>query len=286
MLRVRNKNPRDLHEISNRVENGVDNSKKLIEVNGKTLYLKDYNIILEIEDYLSIRFFEYSYCRFGKIEMFYTSFLGFSQEQMDKLIELLSQFTSLEKLNLNNNSLSHISPKIGAIKGLKQLFLQSNQLYSLPKTFENLSSLTHLYLHFNRFEIFPPEILKLPKLSVLTLNNNNIRNIPEALVKLDSLKILTLHSNYLETIPENLGEMPNLEFIPIAKQNILSLTQTSIIAYSIHIHNCFFKVGYYRYNVEFFNRIISNEAHEKTNIAQTIDYVNYFHYFLLILEDN
>ena len=283
MVWVRKINHRFMHDILNIIENDKDNSKKVIVVNGKTLFQKDYETIMEIEDYLNIRFFEYSYCRFGKIDFFYVSFLGFSQEQMDHLIDLLSHLTSLEKLNLNNNSLTHLSPSIDRIKGLKQLYLHSNSLRSLPNSFKNLSNLTHLYLHLNRFETFPEQILSLPKLEVLTLNNNLIRVIPEKIVNLHSLRIFTFYSNPLWEISSEFASMKNLAFSPIQFENLSMISESSINAYIDHLIQ---RVDYPRELQDFYFLLISNEFRNKIYISRSHENVNKLLFFLLFLEDN
>jgi len=93
MSRIKRFSPKIMHTIENFIENGVSKLRELTIKRGKVLCNKDFQVIEEIEEKFLIPFFDYGYSRFGKIEQFQISFIGFSQQQMDELIDLLARLT-------------------------------------------------------------------------------------------------------------------------------------------------------------------------------------------------
>ena len=61
----------------------------------------------------------------------------------------IRKLTSLTKLDLGNNQLTHIPDSIGSMSSLRWLDVSNNKLTCLPDSIESLSRRTTLYLNNN-----------------------------------------------------------------------------------------------------------------------------------------
>ncbi|KAJ4833981.1 Receptor-like protein kinase 7 [Turnera subulata] len=133
------------------------------------------------------------------------------------LSEELSKCTSLQVLDLGENSFSGLVPDLSGLRQLKFLSL-NNSGFSGPfpwHSLENLSNLAFLSLGDNHFDVtssFPVEIVKLNKLYWLYLSNCSIKGqIPEEISNLILLENLELSDNQLSgEIPAGIGKLNKL----------------------------------------------------------------------------
>ncbi|MFA6159236.1 MAG: leucine-rich repeat domain-containing protein, partial [Candidatus Paceibacterota bacterium] len=116
----------------------------------------------------------------------------------------VSQLSSLQWLDLNDNQLASLPPEVGLLSSLQHLDLSGNQLTSLPPDVGHLSSLQELYLGHSQLTSLPPEIGHLSSLRVLWLGNNQLTSLPHGLERLSSLRYLYLGSNQLTSLPLSL----------------------------------------------------------------------------------
>ena len=108
----------------------------------------------------------------------------------------ISQFVSLEELDVSRNSISWLSGEIARLPKLKILIARNNRLRTLPKELESSPSLEILNLSGNLFTGIPREILGLRKLKELYLGGNYIGIIAEDINRLEGYEFF--YSNYFQ----------------------------------------------------------------------------------------
>ncbi|ROT79491.1 putative leucine-rich repeat and calponin-likey domain-containing protein 1 isoform X2 [Penaeus vannamei] len=126
---------------------------------------------------------------------------------------------------LSKNRFSELPPEVTEYTSLEQLNLYQNVIKHLPESVINLQSLTHLNLSRNQLSVVPSCVCRLTSLRVLDLSGNRLVSLPEevgnlynllddpqpagappppALGELDMLRRLNLRRNLLQTIPSEL----------------------------------------------------------------------------------
>lgn len=133
------------------------------------------------------------------------------------ITEDLKRCTSLQVLDLGNNSFAGKVPDLFTLQQLKILSLNTSG-FSGPfpwHSLENLTNLVFLSLGDNLFDVtssFPVELLKLDKLYWLYLSNCSIKGqIPEGISNLTLLENLELSDNQLfGEIPAGIGKLSKL----------------------------------------------------------------------------
>jgi Leucine-rich repeat (LRR) protein len=93
--------------------------------------------------------------------------------EMGTISPLISEFTNLEEILLNFNSLTKIPEEIFDLKKIKSIHLEYNLLTEISPKIENLSNLERLYLGGNNLSTLPVEIKNLKNLKELTLYDND-----------------------------------------------------------------------------------------------------------------
>lgn len=141
-------------------------------------------------------------------------FLSIDELFSEKLPERLYTFKNLEKLNIQEKtltklSLNEISPKIGQLKELKTLRINHASLETLPKEIGHLKNLTEFSIHRCLLATVPATIWQLPRLENLSFAQNRLTEIPADL-NLPELKFLSLDDNQLTNLPDSVASLPNL----------------------------------------------------------------------------
>lgn len=113
----------------------------------------------------------------------------------NKLKNINIDITTLRELYLNNNEINIISTSILKNQNLIILSLSGNMIYSLPTDINNLNNLKELYLASTHL-ISIPNLNKLMKLQVLDLKNNQLMQLPS----LNNIPLidLSIKNNYLK----------------------------------------------------------------------------------------
>jgi len=179
--------------------------------------------------------------------------------------ELLSGFTSLETLIINNCNITSIERNsFRDLTNLKELHINNNKLSEVPKTILNCTKLETLYLEHNsisrlnndrtrnsRNKLFPDSLLRLslvnnqidsidddafynlPSLITLSLNQNKITNINNKFTNLPNIKKINLDNNKIDiiipnTFPEGIAKI-------ILSQNIIKKIDTNVFANLIDV---------------------------------------------------
>lgn len=112
-------------------------------------------------------------------------------------------------IDLSDNQLRSISPKIFTMKNLKMISFRNNKIARLPGMIDHATSLENLNLGLNKFKFLPHNILNLENLKVLALGHNN------NLIKLsDQLKYHKIDEEllHLKNDPKLLGYEKQMKF--------------------------------------------------------------------------
>lgn len=124
----------------------------------------------------------------------------------------LSQF---EELNLTNNDLIKIDPKISKFSSLESLDISINRLDKLPRQICELGYLKSLIAHHNPLHKIPHKLASLQNLEVLDLSFSNIYEIPKTIQHLYNLKVLKINHCKISVLPKELFYLPNIESIEL-----------------------------------------------------------------------
>uniref|UniRef100_A0A0V0G684 Putative leucine-rich repeat lrr protein n=1 Tax=Triatoma dimidiata TaxID=72491 RepID=A0A0V0G684_TRIDM len=113
----------------------------------------------------------------------------------------LSWSTTLRKLNLGGNNLSHFPMQCLELSNLKYLYLGSNQIEEIPRNINKIIGLSILCVGGNRLIDVPDTVGNLEDLEVLIVSDNRLESLPASIANLKKLKTLQLHKNRLRTLP-------------------------------------------------------------------------------------
>lgn len=84
----------------------------------------------------------------------------------------LFSYTFLDKLYINHNKLTKLSPAIGRLKSLSHLDVSNNQLSEVPPEVGMLVNLKNLLLFDNNLHLLPHELGALYQLETLGIEGN------------------------------------------------------------------------------------------------------------------
>ena len=132
---------------------------------------------------------------------------------------LWASFTSLRKLDLNNNQLSTLIQSIENIPSLEILFLSENEFKDIPEVIQKMKKLKLLSLRGNLITDLSTSNLPIATLEWLILTNNRIETVNSNINELKRLKKLMLSHNEISEIPD-LSGCQDLELVRIADNNI------------------------------------------------------------------
>lgn len=164
----------------------------------------------------------YPLWQIGKLEELNLSNCGHDNlEHFDS--ELWAQFTSLKKLDLNNNSLTDLPDAMKVLSSLEILFLSENKMESIPPVIGKLNRLRVLSLRSNLLQELSATYLPTSSLVWLILTNNQISKIHSNVGEVKLLRKLMLSHNEIENVPSELGECKDLELVRLANNNINSV---------------------------------------------------------------
>lgn len=106
---------------------------------------------------------------------------------------------------------------------IEELNLDQNSLSALPKSFEKLVKLKSLSLCQNKLEELPEVVCALTTLETLAISGNSIQVIPKSIGQLTRLQHLNVSENRLDSLPVVLGNLPKLKSLDIYKNPLSAL---------------------------------------------------------------
>jgi len=114
--------------------------------------------------------------------------------KMQAFPENIFKLKKMERLFINDNSLTKIPSTISMLKNIKMIGVDA-ELSELPKEIGDLKSLHSLDLRGNSFSHFPVQIVALTNLKVLDLMYNSITEFPAEISKMSNLSSLYIGGN-------------------------------------------------------------------------------------------
>ncbi|XP_064078807.1 DISP complex protein LRCH3-like isoform X2 [Macrobrachium nipponense] len=145
-----------------------------------------------------------------------------SKNRFSEIPNEVTEYTSLEQLNLYQNVIKHLSESVIALQSLTHLILSRNQLSVVPGCVCALSALRVLDLSGNRLVSLPEEVGQLQNLMDLDASYNQLAHLPPALGELDNLRRLNLRRNLLQTLPPELCFL-RLVFLDLSGNRVTTL---------------------------------------------------------------
>lgn len=119
---------------------------------------------------------------------------------LDKLPSDFAKLTSLKKLFLNGNSFSDSfgwMEIVSQLTNIEYLDLGVNQIINVSPDFKNLNKLNHLDLRNNKIVKLPNEFKDIPNLKYIYLNENQLTSLPDNFIDLNNKLFLELDGNLL-----------------------------------------------------------------------------------------
>ena len=132
----------------------------------------------------------------------------------------LAELAALTDLNLSDNQLASLSPRVLKLDKLQNLNLNNNQIENLPMKINKLKELTSLNLANNSIASLPASIGELDSLTSLNLADNSISSLPKAIGNLDSLTSLNLANNRIASLPKVIGDLRGLVELDLSGNEI------------------------------------------------------------------
>lgn len=241
-------------EIAKRYNSGIDTVRKYLEERNYLSFLTkeefcslidanaEYEVVKALERMFSVEFCNYQLdvrngqvielhlnnLRLKELPEIITQFksleiLDISVNSLEKIPIWIDGFKKLKELNVDNNNLKKLPQSIGNLSSLEKLVAFNNEIIKIPDSIGNLSSLKVLDLRSNELNNLPIAVGDLPQLEELMLESNKIKVIPETIGNLESLKTLVLGENDIEIMPKSLGKLNSLEILSISNNNLTEL---------------------------------------------------------------
>lgn len=152
--------------------------------------------------------------------------LELQQNSIQSIPSSIDHFPNLKKLVLNYNQIEFIDPAVSKLIKLEQLGLYENKLGSIPPALYDLRALIEIDLYFNQIERLDSATANWQNLKVLYLSNNKLLSVPENIGDLSSLQELYLHNNRLSYIPESIEKLKYLTVLRVNNNYIGALPQS------------------------------------------------------------
>lgn len=119
-------------------------------------------------------------------------------------------FSTLQKLELQENFLEKLPENIQLCKNCGSLNLYNNPMRYLPASFAALQNLQFLYLSEGNMPHIPAEIFQLTKLQWLSFSNMHLLEIDKRIGQLKHLTWLYLRDNQITVLPESFYKLVKL----------------------------------------------------------------------------
>jgi internalin A len=128
----------------------------------------------------------------------------------------ISAPSSLESLDLSQNSMKSIDCETLSLDLLRQVFLCENELKSIPSFVFSSPLLEKLDISSNKLSYISDEMApRLTKLQSLYLSGNNLSYLPENLFLLENLQEIKISENNIKILNPSISRLSNLNFIEL-----------------------------------------------------------------------
>jgi Leucine-rich repeat (LRR) protein len=128
--------------------------------------------------------------------------------------------TSITKISLFGNQITHIEDEISNLQHLEVLYMGRNKLKSFPKAICNLKNLKVLSLGYNDIDSIPDCICRMKNLERIFLSNNKLVYVSDSLGGLKNLEQLDLNRNSIKNLPEDLAYLTKMQFMDLSFNNL------------------------------------------------------------------
>jgi len=150
----------------------------------------------------------------------------------------ISNLSTLEYLNLDDNKIEKISDEISKLTFLKTLILSRNHLTSIPNGIAKITNLEKLNLSSNKITtilnyisnlislksiITSNKMSKLANFKELKLSETQLKSILLSLFQLNKLKVFDLRGNLIEEIPNEILSFIQLEELYLSSNKIKNI---------------------------------------------------------------
>ncbi|VDN02314.1 unnamed protein product [Thelazia callipaeda] len=140
-----------------------------------------------------------------------------------KMLRVVFECQSLQKLSLNHNNLLCLPKEIGRLTRLRELSLVDNELSDLPVEIIKCMNLQVLDLSFNSLTRLPIVLFQMPSLIHLNLCDTSLSYLPSSFGLLTNLRFLDLRENQLRILPDAIGDLKDLKYLDVGKNNLIEL---------------------------------------------------------------
>jgi Leucine-rich repeat (LRR) protein len=159
-------------------------------------------------------------CNFTQLE-----FLDLNNNSIEIIPDDISKLINLQGLYLGYNNVSEIG--VLNIQNLRYLSLNNNNLKDITNIC-NLTTLENLYLGSNTISEIPDDISNLTQLKNLNLTNNKLKDITN-ICNLTTLENLYLESNTISEIPDDISKLIELSNLNLKNNNNIVIIPKSIL---------------------------------------------------------
>ncbi|XP_067007214.2 leucine-rich repeat and calponin homology domain-containing protein isoform X2 [Anabrus simplex] len=133
--------------------------------------------------------------------------------------------------DLSKNRFIELPVEVTEFCSLERLELYHNTIRSIPDTVVYLQSLLYLDLSRNQLSVLPSSLCQLP-VEVLLVSNNRLSSLPEEMGRMKTLAELDVSCNEITYLPRQIGELPALKSLNL-RRNLL--TELPIEVTELHL---------------------------------------------------
>lgn len=151
----------------------------------------------------------------------------------------LTDYEIIEKLDVRNKNLSHLSPVISRFVNLRVLYADNNTIKKLPSEISCLAQLVGLRLDNNQLSELP-NLQSLCNLEFASLSGNKLTTLETSdgnLVFPEQLRILNLERNKLGSLPTTINTLTQLFNLNVSHNTIDMLPDELGKCYTLHVLN-------------------------------------------------
>ncbi|NMM49834.1 leucine-rich repeat domain-containing protein [Marinigracilibium pacificum] len=151
--------------------------------------------------------------------------LNLSQTPIDSIPDEVGDMR-ISILNMNDNHLRYISPRLGEVEELHNITFKGSP--NLNGQFPDLGACKNLqtvHLRWCGLTEFPQWITELPNVYSIHLDNNLIKSIPEEIGNCRNLATMRINHNFIKELPGSIGQLDSLRGLHIEYNSIRTLPE-------------------------------------------------------------